>query len=98
MGRSALLLALTRMAASATGATLSWQPRTSTALRGYLEGAWGLEKKMEYNRGGVTGTFSGVTIFAPLDHATRPALLTYKEDGQATLGPEKSTFQASKLL
>jgi len=98
MGR-ALLLALTaRMTASAVLTGAAWQPRTPATLRSYLEGTWTLEKSMQYNRGGVTGTFSGITTFEPLEHATRPALLTYKEDGQATLGPEKATFQASKLL
>ena len=53
---------------------------------------------MTYNRGGVTGTFSGVTTFVPLEHSTRDALLAYKEDGQAVLGAEKQTFQATKLL
>lgn len=53
---------------------------------------------MTYNRGGVTGTFSGVTTFLPLEHATRSAVLQYKEDGEAILGPEKAKFQASKLL
>ena len=100
MGRCWQLLALTRMAASVSGVALSstWQPRTSTALLRYFEGSWSLEKTMTYNRGGVTGTFSGVTTFTPLEGAPRDALLLYKEDGQAVLGAEKTTFQATKLL
>lgn len=92
--RKSILLALTRMAASAS----TWHPRTPAALHGYLEGTWNLEKTMTYHRGGVTGTFSGVTTFTPLEHPTRHELLKYKEDGQALLGPEKTVFQATKRL
>uniref|UniRef100_A0A7S3FEY7 DUF6314 domain-containing protein n=1 Tax=Haptolina ericina TaxID=156174 RepID=A0A7S3FEY7_9EUKA len=74
-----------------------WPPRTAAALRSYLDGAWRLEKTMKYSAGGVTGTFSGGATFTPLQHETRD-LLTYIEEGQAVLGPERATFTARKLL
>ncbi|KAL1524643.1 hypothetical protein AB1Y20_019530 [Prymnesium parvum] len=92
--RSSLLLTLSRM----TAGSATWPPRTAAALHSYLLGGWALEKAMDYRRGGVSGTFTGVTTFAPLEHRERAALLLYKEEGQAVLGAERSTFQASKSL
>ena len=40
-------------------ATVAWVPRTAAGLRSYWRGNWQLAKEMSYERGGLSGTFTG---------------------------------------
>ena len=69
------------------------------ALHDYLCGKWTLEKKLDYTRGGKTGTFSGTASFEPFEGAEGGArTLAYAEEGVATLMPERVELQAYKKL
>ena len=40
-------------------ASVAWVPRTAAGLRSYWRGNWKLAKEMSYERGGLSGTFTG---------------------------------------
>ena len=40
-------------------ASMAWEPRTAASLRSYWRGKWQLAKEMSYERGGLSGTFTG---------------------------------------
>ena len=71
-----------------------WRPPSSSAaLQRYFVGTWLLAKEFSYERGGVSGTFSGRASFSPLEG---DEWLAYEENGLATLGVD--TFDASRRL
>ena len=40
-------------------ASVAWVPRTAAGLRNYWRGNWKLAKEISYERGGLSGTFTG---------------------------------------
>ena len=55
------------------------QPASFDAYRRYLQGDWTLNKRMTYKVGGLSGKFSGVATFDPVDDLGM--LLSYNESG-----------------
>ena len=48
-------------------ASVAWVPRTAAGLRNYWRGNWKLAKEISYERGGLSGTFTGARLL----HAVR---------------------------
>ena len=68
------------------------QPRTAAGLRNYWRGKWHVAKQMSYERGGVSGTFTGRAEFSSIDDSW----LSYVESGVALLGSD--SYEASRSL
>lgn len=73
------------------------RPASPAQLHDYLLGDWALEKRMRYERGGLSGTFAGGAAFSPLVHESRPLLLGFAEHGHAVLDG-RQRFEARQRL
>ena len=51
-------------------ASVAWVPRTAAGLRNYWRGNWKLAKEISYERGGLSGTFTGARLVQPCAHIT----------------------------
>ena len=51
-------------------ASVAWVPRTAAGLRNYWRGNWKLAKEISYERGGLSGTFTGARLAQPCAHIT----------------------------
>ena len=85
---------------AALGSSASLCPPACTgSLYNYLLGRWQLRKTLEYNRGGLSGSFDGVATFAPLQHEER-LLLAFEEHGRfvADAAPAQRLDATHRLL
>ena len=68
-------------------------PRAPPALFTYLLGAWSVAKRLDYQRGGVSGSFAGEASFTARD----AGVLSFMENGVATLKGEEFSAQQALL-
>ena len=68
-------------------------PGSPAAFAQYLGGRWTLGKTLQYERGGISGTFAGSAIFLEITNQ----VLAYEEDGVATLGSDQFAARAALL-
>ena len=74
---------------------MQWRaPQSPAALLSYLIGTWTVAKDMQYQRGGKTGTFSGVATFSRLTES----VVTFEEQGTARLAPDGDAYEARQRL
>jgi hypothetical protein len=70
-----------------------------TALFNFLLGEWRLSKTLEYERGGITGSFEGNAEFVPLaDTPDKRCLVAFRESGCFIAADERSFKTRNRLL
>ena len=70
---------------------------TGQTLREYFLGEWLITKTMNYDRGGITGSFTGSAAFAPLEYAER-TLVTFAEQGKFVASDQRVFDTRNRLL
>ena len=86
-----------RVAASGSSRVWSQAPCTPAALSLFMIGSWTLNKSLNYQHGGKSGSFVGNADFRELSD-TKKMVLAYDESGVATFEPDNEQFNARMQL